>query len=85
MKHIKLWRIIGLLLALMIVTLGCTSSPNVPENKPDFTGLITAVNPNRENGTLVQILVEPLNTESVNKYIVTIDISKIIKDYVIQI
>jgi hypothetical protein len=73
MKHIKLWRIIGLLLALMIVTLGCTSSPNVPENKPDFTGLIIAVNPDRENDTLVQILVEPLNTESVNKYIVTID------------
>jgi hypothetical protein len=72
MKRTRLYRALGLLLGLALVAVGCTSSPEVLVDEPDFTGLITTVSPIGEGGALGQILVESLTNESADKYMVTI-------------
>ncbi len=72
MKHARLHRALGLLLGLALVAAGCAAPPAVLVSEPDFTGLITTVSLGGD-GTLGQILVESLASESADKYMVTIE------------
>ena len=72
MKQMIPFRLLGLLVGLMVVTTGCTSSPEALETESDFTGFITDIRPIGEKGTLGQVSVESHTGKLVNKYIVTI-------------
>jgi len=83
MKNPWLYRSLGLLLGLAMVSVGCTSSLGVLKNEPDVIGFITMVSPIGEGGTLCQILVESPTNEPVDKYMVTIkDKTQIFDQYV---
>jgi len=72
MKHIIQIVLLGLLMGLLVMTVGCASAPEALETEPDFTGFITEIHTIDKTGTPGQILVESHADKLVDKYIVTI-------------
>jgi hypothetical protein len=72
MKHIRLFVLMGLLVVLMAVSLGCASTAKPMETEADFVGFITEIHPSGEGDILGQILVESHADKIVSKYIITI-------------
>ena len=72
MKFIRLFGLLGLLMALMVVAVDCASAPEVLETEADFTGFITEIHPIGEKGTPGQVLVESHADKIVDKYRVTV-------------
>ena len=80
MKYIRLFGLLGLLIALMAVTVDCSSTAKLLETEADFTGFITEVHPIGRGDTLGQILVESPADNFIDKYRVTIkDETQILK------
>jgi hypothetical protein len=57
-KHIRLFVLVGLLAALMVVSPGCASTPEPMETEADLIGFITGIRSNGEGDILGQINVE---------------------------
>jgi len=72
MKHIRLFVLVGLFLALIAVSPGCAPAAKPMEAEADFYGFITEINPDREGDILGQISVESHSDKIVNKCTVTI-------------
>ncbi len=72
MKCIRLFGLLALLMALMVVAVDCASSPEALETDADFTGFVTEIHPIEKGGTLGQILVESHADKLVDKYMITI-------------
>ncbi len=72
MKYIRLSGLVGLLIALLVVSVGCASTSKPIETEEDFIGFITEIHPSREGDTLGQIFVESHADKIVTKYIITI-------------
>ncbi len=72
MKYVRLFGLLGLLVGLMAVALGCASAPEPLQTEADFTGFITEIQPIGEKGVLGQIHVESHADKLVDKYVVTI-------------
>ena len=71
-KHIRLFVLVGLLVALMAVSPGCASTAKPMETEADLVGFITETRPNGEGDILGQINVESHADKIVSKYIITI-------------
>jgi hypothetical protein len=71
-KHIRLFALVGLLVALMVVSPGCASTAKPMETEADLIGFITGIRPNGEGDILGQINVESHADKIVSKYIITI-------------
>jgi hypothetical protein len=71
-KHIRLFVLVGLLVALMAVSPGCASTAKPMETEADLIGFITETRPNGEGDILGQINVESHADKIVSKYIITI-------------
>jgi hypothetical protein len=71
-KHIRLFILVGLLVALMVVSPGCASTAEPMETEADLIGFITETRPNGEGDILGQINVESHADKIVSKYIITI-------------
>jgi len=56
MKYIRLFGLLGLVMGLMIVAVGCTSSPKALDTEADFIGWVAEIHPIGEKGTLGQPL-----------------------------
>ncbi len=72
MKYIRLFGLLGLLMGLMALAVGCAPSQEALDTEADFTGFITEIQPIGEKGRLGQILVESHADKFVDKYMVTI-------------
>lgn len=55
MKHIRLFVLVGLFLALIAVSPGCAPAAKPMEAEADFYGFITEIHPDREGDILGQI------------------------------
>jgi hypothetical protein len=71
-KHIRLFVLVGLLVALMMVSPGCASTAEPMETEADLIGFITETRPNGEGDIVGQINVESHADKIVSKYIITI-------------
>jgi len=71
-KHIRLFVLVGLFAALMVVSPGCASTPEPMETEPDLVGFITGIRSNGEGDILGQINVESHADKIVSKYTITI-------------
>jgi hypothetical protein len=71
-KHIRLFVLVGLLAALMVVSPGCASTAKPMETEADLIGFITEIRPNGEGDILGQIDVESHADKIVSKYVITI-------------
>ena len=71
-KYIRLFVLVGLLVALMAVSPGCASTAKPMETEADLVGFITEARPNGEGDILGQINVESHADKIVSKYIITI-------------
>ena len=71
-KHIRLFVLVGLLVALMVVSPGCASTATPMETEADLVGFITETRPTGEGDILGQINVESHADKIVSKYIITI-------------
>ena len=76
MKHIKPFLLLGLLITLMAMAIGCVPSGEGIETEPGFTGSITEVHRIGREDTVGQVLVEARvitgNTDYLDKYMVTV-------------
>lgn len=72
MKQIRLFAIVGLIVTLAMPVGGCTRPIRPITSDPDFTGVITEIEPVANKGTLGRLLVESYAGEFVDKYFVTI-------------
>jgi hypothetical protein len=71
-KHVRLFVLVGLLVALMMVSPGCASTAEPMETEADLIGFITETRPNGEGDIVGQINVESHADKIVSKYIITI-------------
>ncbi len=72
MKYSRLFELLGLLMGLTVLTVGCTPSQRALETEAGFAGFITEIQPIGKGGALGQILVEDQSDKLVDKYMVTI-------------
>ena len=52
LRYIKLFAILGLLIGLVVVAVGCASAPKALETEADFIGFITEIHPIGRGDTL---------------------------------
>jgi hypothetical protein len=71
-KRTRLLGSLGLLVGLALLAGGCTRPPRPITSDPDFTGVITKIEPGTSTGTLGKALVESLGGMTVDKYSVTV-------------
>ena len=72
MKYIRLFRLVGLLIGLAVISASCASPAMPIETEADFNGFITDINQTNGNGTIGQISVESHADKIVTKYIITV-------------
>lgn len=75
MLFIRLFGILGLLIGLTALTVGCSAFPersNMINSEPDFVGFITEIQPGGSEGVLGRILIESHANKLVDRYIVTV-------------
>jgi len=72
MKHIRLFVLVGLFLALIAVSPGCAPAAKPMEAEADFYGFITEIHPDREGDILGQISVESHSDKIVSKCTATV-------------
>jgi hypothetical protein len=71
-KYTRLFALVGLLIVLTGVSLGCASTTKPMGTEADLIGFITEIHPNGERGILGRISVESHADKIVSKYIITI-------------
>jgi hypothetical protein len=73
MKYLRLSGLVGLLIALAVVSLDCAPAIHPIETEADFIGFITEIHPMQERGIPGRIAVESHADKIVTKYVVTIE------------
>jgi hypothetical protein len=72
MKHTRPFVLVGSLIVLIAVSVGCASNIRPMETEADFIGFVTEIHPNGEGDILGQISVESHADKIVSRYIITI-------------
>jgi hypothetical protein len=69
---LRLFMLAGLLMLLMLLSLGCASVRKPLEREADFIGFITEIHPNGQRGVTGQVFVESHADKIVTRYVITV-------------